>query len=63
MSRICFWKSGSYVAWRLHTVYGVPYDQGMIFAMRAVIKKQGLKQTLLDVWNLNRWLRSIHRTF
>jgi hypothetical protein len=56
MNRLAFWKSAPYVAWRLHTAYGVPYDQGMMKALLSTARKIGWARMFKDSFNLGRWL-------
>lgn len=57
LDRITFWKSAPYVAWRLHTAYGVPSDQGMMIAMVSTARKIGWARMFRDTYYLARWLK------
>ena len=61
LKRLQLWKSKRYIVWRLHTVYGVPYESGFFTAIRLVIQKIGMRQFLKDTYHLNQWLKEIQK--
>ena len=61
MNKWRFWKSRRYIVWRLHTVYGVSYESGLLSAFGQVIRKIGIRQFLKDISQLNRWLNEMQK--
>ena len=61
LNRLAFWKSRKYIAWRLHTAYGVDYESGLFNAIFQVMRKTGFRQFLKDGIRLNHWLKEINK--